>query len=173
MEKTMSKQELKDWINFLYSDLLKDNVYIGGYFFKFDQLKDFEKLKKEIDSKSKAILRRIKERNRQLIKKDKNSSYNALQCAQNEDFEKLNKISVKVTTKNKFNEKLEFPVVQDEFFFIYNELEKAKQDVEHFKEYLLEELNSDSVKEEPDEFMFFINDYLQDIRDKFSGSSVL
>ena len=170
MQDYMSKQEIKDWINFLYSDLLNDNVNIGGYYFNFSQLKDFEKLKEELDKKSRKILNKNSEGS-QLSTSSRNSSYSARQCAQNENFDKLNKLSVKLTTKNRFNEKLQFPVTQNEFFYIYNELEKAKDDVEHFKKYLLEELNNENIKEECSEFMCFINDYLEDIRHKFQGDT--
>lgn len=171
MQNLMSKQEIKDWINFLYFDLLDDNVNIGGYYFNFKQLKEFKKLKEELDKKSQKILNK-NTKDRQLSKKNKNSSCSAIQCAQNEYFDELNKLSVKITTKNGFNEILEFPVSQDEFFYIYNELENAKTDVEHFKNYLLEELDNENIKEETDEFMCFINDYLKDIRRRFRGETI-
>lgn len=45
MRNTLSKQEIHNWIDFLYSDLLQDNIYIGGYFFNLNQLKDFAEKK--------------------------------------------------------------------------------------------------------------------------------
>ena len=171
MQNTMSKQEIKDWINFLYSDLLNDNINIGGYYFNLKQLKEFKKVKEILDKNSRKILNKNSEGS-QLSKKDPNASYSAGQCAQNENFDKLEKLIVKVTTKNRFNEELEIPVKQNEFFYIYNELEKARIDIEHFKNYLLEELNNENIKEETSEFMFFINDYLEDLRNKFRGNLV-
>lgn len=171
MQNTMSKQEIKDWINFLYSDLLNDNINIGGYYFNLKQLKEFKKVKEILDKNSRKILNKNSEGS-QLSKKDSNASYSAGQCAQNENFDKLEKLIVKVTTKNRFNEELEIPVKQNEFFYIYNELEKARIDIEHFKNYLLEELNNENIKEETSEFMFFINDYLEDLRNKFRGNLV-
>lgn len=172
MQETMSKTELKDWINFLYSDLLKDNICIGGYFFNIKQLKDFEKIKKNLDKKYKAILAKNSLRSRQVSKTPKNFSCSASKCAQMANLDNSDKLNVKITTKNKFNEKIEFPIKQEEFFYIYNELEKAKQDIEHFKNFLLEELYNEEIQEEASEFMYFINDYLQDLRNKFSGTSV-
>lgn len=169
MRNTLSKQEIHNWINFLYSDLLQDNICIGGYFFNLNQLKEFAEKKKQLDEKSKQLLNKIHGKDGQFIQNDKNSSYKALQRAQNEDFDKLNNLKIKIKTRNKFNELLEFPVMQDEFYFIYNKLEEAKTDIEHFKKFLLEELNNESINEEAGEFMYFINDYLQDLRDKFSG----
>jgi hypothetical protein len=125
-------------------------------------------LKEDLDKKSQKIMNK-KSKGKEVSTSPINSSYSARQCAQNENFDKLNKLSVKITTKNRFNEKLEFPVVQNEFFYIYNELEKARTDVEHFKKYLLEELNNENIKEESSEFMCFINDYLEDLRYKFRG----
>ena len=169
MRNTLSKQEIHNWIDFLYSDLLQDNIYIGGYFFNLNQLKDFAEKKKQLDDKNQKILSKIKTRGGQSINDNQNSSYKALQRAQNEDFDKLNNLKIKIKTRNKFNELLEFPVMQDEFYFIYNKLEEAKTDIEHFRSFLLEELNNESINEETGEFMYFINDYLQDLRDKFSG----
>ena len=57
---TITKQEIKDWINLLYKDLLNDDVYIGGYFFNFKQLKDFEKTKKKLDKQFEKKLQKKK-----------------------------------------------------------------------------------------------------------------
>ena len=38
---TITREEIKDWINFEYENLLKNNVMIGGFYFTFDQLDDF------------------------------------------------------------------------------------------------------------------------------------
>ena len=34
-KKTISKKEIQEWINFLYKDLLRDDIYIGGYYFNY------------------------------------------------------------------------------------------------------------------------------------------
>ena len=59
MRNTLSKQEIHNWIDFLYSDLLQDNIYIGGYFFNLNQLKDFAEKKKQLDDKNQKILSKI------------------------------------------------------------------------------------------------------------------
>ena len=168
--KHLTKQEIQEWILFLYSDLLKDNIYIGGYYFNLDQLKDFDFKKDILNAKTESILRRIKLKNKQLSKEKEKTSYSALQQSQNEDFKKLNELSVMIKMKNKYNEIIEFPVLQEEFFFIYNELKKAELDINHFKNFLLEELNSEDIKETDSEFMLFINDYLNDLREQFAGT---
>lgn len=169
MVKTLTKQEIQDWINFLYQDLLQDNIYIGGYFFNLKQLPEFEKKKQNLDKQVQAILSKSKGLDVQFIQNDKNSCCGALQLAQNECFDKLNNLHVTIQTKNKYNEKVEFPVMQEEFNYIVEELQAAKQDIEHFKQFLTEELNNEDISEEPAEFMYFINDYLQDIRDSHSS----
>lgn len=171
MTQTITKREIQEWINFLYQDLLKDNIFIGGYYFNLKQLQDFKHKKQELDNKTKKLLNQIHNRDKQLIDDTKKSSYKALQRAQNEDLNKLNQLSVHVQMKNKYNEKIEFPVMQEEFYYIYNYLEETKQDIEHFKQFLTEELQNENINEEPGEFMYFINDYLQDLRQKFSGKS--
>lgn len=171
MTQTITKQEIQEWINFLYQDLLQDNILIGGYYFNLKQLHDFKNKKQQLDTQTKKLLSQIHYREEQLIEDTKKSSYKALQRAQNEDLNKLNQLSVLVQMKNKYNEKIEFPVMQEEFYYIYNCLEESKQDIEHFKQFLTEELQNENIKEEPGEFMYFINDYLQDLRQKFSGKS--
>ncbi len=171
MTQTITKQEIQEWINFLYQDLLQDNIFIGGYYFNLKQLHDFKNKKQQLDIQTKKLLSQIHYREEQLIKDTKKSSYRALQRAQNDDLNKLNQLSVLVQMKNKYNEKIEFPVMQEEFYYIYNYLQESKQDIEHFKQFLTEELQNENIKEEPGEFMYFINDYLQDLRQKFSGKS--
>lgn len=165
----LTKQEVKDWINFLYSDLLRDDVLIGGYYFNFSQLSDFEKLEQDLNEKSSKILARYKAGGIEEYKNYKNSSNSLRKCAQIECFEKLDQLSVKLTTKNKYSEKITFPVMQNEFFYVYNELLEAKQDVDHFQDFLLEEV--DIIKEEDgyEDFMVFINDLVKEMRQKFSG----
>ena len=59
MRNTLSKQEIHNWIDFLYSDLLQDNIYIGGYFFNLNQLKDFAEKKKQLDELDKELLEQM------------------------------------------------------------------------------------------------------------------
>ena len=60
---------------------------------------NFNLLNKKVD-----VLNKIKTRGGQSIKDNQNSSYKALQRAQNEDFDKLNNLKIKIKTRNKFNE---------------------------------------------------------------------
>ena len=45
----ITKEEVQKWIEFLYKDLCKDNVFIGGYYFNFQQQKELEKIKSKLD----------------------------------------------------------------------------------------------------------------------------
>ena len=166
----ITKQEIKDWINLLYKDLLNDDVYIGGYFFNFKQLKDFEKTKKKLDKQFEKKLQKKKSFLIQLLPLSKNSSCGGSNQAHLEHLDDLQNTIVKITTKNKFNEQKTFPCTEEEFYFVFNELEKAKLDVEQFKKFLLNELKS--IKEDQySDFMLFINDLLDDIRLKFTGKN--
>lgn len=161
----ITRQEIQDWINFLYSDLLNDNIYIGGYYFNFKQLEDFKKQEYEVE---KIIKKR--EKDIQLSNFISNASYSDIQRAQNENLKQQDNISVNLTTKNKFNEIITFPCTKQEFDFVHRDLKKAKDDVEHFKNFLTEELQN--VKDtDLDGYMIFINDFLKDIREKFAGKS--
>lgn len=158
---TITKQEIQDWINFLYEDLQNDKVYIGGYYFYFPQLKDFNKIDNKINNSIKQKTKRLMSKITNLLTDTK---------FQNKPLENNEILKINITTKNKFNETRTFPCTQEEFYFIFNELEKAKQDVEHFKTYLLEELEQ-MEEENYSFFMVFINDLLQDTRDKFAGKT--
>lgn len=155
-KKTVSKKEIQEWINFLYKDLLQDDIYIGGYYFNFKQLESFKKQKNQIDKKYK------KKQNilNILLNKPK----------QIKQIKQINESIIKITTKNRFNEIKTFPCTEDEFYFVFEELQKAKEDIEHFKQFLLEELEI-TKSEDLSYFMIFINDLLKDLRNKFSGQT--
>ena len=80
-----TKQEILDWIDFLYKDLLNHRVYVGGFYFKFDQLNGFkkklsvieneirqtnEKFNKNIDYSIKNVCTSIPERPLELTEKN-------------------------------------------------------------------------------------------------------
>lgn len=152
-KKTISKKEIQEWINFLYKDLLRDDIYIGGYYFNFKQLESFKKQKNQIDKKY----------------KKKQNIFNIL-LNKPEQIKQINESIIKITTKNRFNEIKTFPCTEDEFYFVFEELQKAKEDIEHFKQFLLEELEI-TKPEDLSYFMIFINDLLKDLRNKFSGQT--
>ena len=166
----LNRQEIQEWIEFLYNDLLNDDIYIGGYFFRFEQLQDFRKIQKDIDDVIQTNLKQINDKTIQLSKKQKNSQCSAPQQAHFECLDNINNLIVYITTKNKFNEIKTFPCTQEEFYFVYNELEDARQDVEHFKQFLTDELK-DTKEEDLPSFMQFINDLLDDTRLKFTGKT--
>ena len=155
-KKTISKKEIQEWINFLYKDLLQDDIYIGGYYFNFKQLESFKKQKNQIDKKY----------------KKKQNILNILlnKPEQIKQIKQINESIIKITTKNRFNEIKTFPCTEDEFYFVFEELQKAKEDIEHFKQFLLEELEI-TKPEDLSYFMIFINDLLKDLRNKFSGQT--
>lgn len=167
---TLTREYIQEWIEFLYKDLLNDDIYIGGYYFSFKQLPDFARVQKEIDEIISSKLNDKKTKSTQLSKKNKNASYNEPQRAHFEDLDTLPVLIVDITTKNKFNEIKTFPCTQEEFYFVYNELEDAKADVEHFKQFLTDELKETKEEDLPG-FMQFINDLVDDTRLKFTGKT--
>jgi hypothetical protein len=166
----LNRQEIQEWIEFLYNDLLNDDIYIGGYFFRFEQLQEFYNTQKAIDDKIQADLKRSNDKMIQVSKKHKNAQCSELQQAHFECLNDINNLIVYITTKNKFNEIRTFPCTQEEFYFVYNELQDARQDVEHFKQFLTDELK-DTKEEDLPSFMQFINDLLDDTRLKFTGKT--
>lgn len=164
IEKQMTKQELLDWIDFLYKDLLMDNVKVGGYYFNLSQLKELGKTKKEIDRKISLILEELG----QLSKGNKKSASKAAQAAQNKLFNQLDNLHVNLNVKNKFGENILLPCTTDEFELVYKELLERKKDVEYFKTYSKDEVREIKSEDIPC-FMWFLNDMVADIRDKFAG----
>lgn len=163
-EKQMTKQELLDWIDFLYKDLLMDNVLVGGYYFNLSQLKDLTKTKRKIDQQISLILEDLG----QLSTSDKKSASKAAQAAQNKLFNQLDNIHVNLNVKNKFGENICLPCTSDEFDMVYKELLERKKDVEYFKTYSKDEVREIKPEDIPC-FMWFLNDMVKDIRDKFAG----
>lgn len=166
----LDRQEIQEWIEFLYNDLLNDDIYIGGYFFRFGQLQEFRNTQKAIDNKIQADLKRSNDKMIQVSKKHKNAQCSEPQQAYFQCLNDINNLIVYITTKNKFNEIRTFPCTQEEFYFVYNELQDARQDVEHFKQFLTDELK-DTKEEDLPAFMQFINDLLDDTRLKFTGKT--
>ena len=166
----LNRQEIQEWIEFLYNDLLNDDIYIGGYFFRFEQLHEFYNTQKAIDNKIQADLKRSNDKMIQVSKKHKNAQCSEPHQAHFECLNDINNLIVYITTKNKFNEITTFPCTQEEFYFVYNELQDARQDVEHFKQFLTDELK-DTKEEDLPSFMQFINDLLDDTRLKFTGKT--
>ena len=163
-EKQLTKQELLDWIDFLYKDLLMDNVLVGGYYFNLSQLGELNKTKKKIDEKISLILEDLG----QLSKGGKKSSCKASQAAQNKLFNQLDNIHVNLNVKNRFGENISLPCTQDEFNMVYQELLERKKDVEYFKSYTKDEVKEIKPEDIPC-FMWFLNDMVKEIRDKFAG----
>ena len=157
-------EEVQNWIKLLYQDLLKDNVLIGGYYFTFKNLQEFEGIKNQMEEKSKDLIGRITK----LSKIIQNSADNEAQLAQNELYNKLSNLKITLKAKNKFGQYKNLECTLDEFKRVYKELTEAKKDIEYFRDYSLQELQTLQTDEIPC-FMWFLNDLLNDLRAKFSG----
>lgn len=155
----ISYQEVQEWINFLYLDLLDDNINVGGYFFNLNDLDLIAQLKNKVDDISKNQKSEISNVPMSVVERLRNLP----------DFKKRKKYTykpIKVMALNKFNKKVNLLLSPEELFFVYDKLQKAKIERQNFKSFLEEELHNEQVNEDIREFMCFINDFVDDIRKK-------
>ena len=171
MKNELSKQELIDWVDFLYKDLLNHHVKIGGYFFKFDQLDKFLAKKNSMERKISKVNNEISIneylKGKNLLKSltDTLELKNKL-LKQQADF-----VTTKIKAINKFNETIDLPVTYDEMEYVCKQLAYCHDEVEYFKIFLTEEL--EKLKEEDKNcFFMFINDLLKDVKETLEGKIV-
>ena len=161
----LTKSELLDWIDLLYTDLNKDNLFIGGYYFTFEHLVDFVILQQELD----AVNSKIKDEITKLSKKNENSPTKDTQAAINKLNSELNNLRVELQCRNKLGKKVTVPCTQDEFKIVFDTLLEFKKDVEYFKEFCTDEAEKIEQKDIGN-YMWFLNDMVDDIRDRFHGN---
>ena len=161
--KGMTRQEILDWIGFLYKDLLMDNVLIGGYYFNLQQYDVFEQTKTNLDRRRSEILDEI----HKLADTIQKSPTKAAQAAQNKLYKQLDEIIVTVRVTNGYGDILEVPCTADEFDLVFDELQKAKKDVEYFRETSIQDAKELKSQEEISAFMWFLNDYVKEMRENF------
>lgn len=164
MTECLSKSELLDWIDLLYTDLSKDNLYIGGYYFTFDHLVDFFILQQDLE----AYKSSIKDKINTLSKKNKKSPSKDAQAAIVKLSKDLQEIKIELHCKDKFGNKKVVPCTPDEFKVVFDTLLEFKKDIEYFKEYCQEEAEKVETKE-IGSFMWFLNDMVEDMRERFRG----
>lgn len=160
----LTKSELLDWIDLLYMDLSKDNLLIGGYYFTFDHLIDFFILQQELNSVNSKILDKINT----LSKKNEKSPSKDAQAAINKLYAELQGLKVELNCKNKLGKKVTVSCSPEEFKIVFDTLLEFKRDAEYFKQFCTEEANKVEQKE-IGSFMWFLNDMMEDIRDRFHG----
>ena len=162
---TITREEIKDWINFEYENLLKNNVMIGWFYFTFDQLDDFlyilikmeqkiNKLTNEMNIKTQLITNPLLKLPTTRLEQSKKA------IKQEADF-----ITAKIDVINKFNQKTKLSVNYDELNYVYKRLSYIRDEIEHFKRFLLEELET-AQDNELSCFFTFINDICSDIKQK-------
>lgn len=168
MDTNVTKQEILDWINFLYKDLLNHRVYIGGFYFTFDQLDNF-------NSKLRGIERKIRRANNELninshiLQKNVLKSLSEALKLKNECLKKeIDFIPVKIKAINRHNETINLSCTYEELEFVVNQLTYSLDSVEHFHNFLVEEVEN-LTEEDKKCFFVFINDLLKDVKDQLDG----
>lgn len=170
MPKTFSKGELTKWIDFVYSDLLTHQIYIGGFYFTLDQLDDFEKKQSKINSNLVSINSvhdtTYPKDNLNVIQDVSGTSdlIKSVSCS-------TNFASTKIIVYNKLNEKVELPITNDELDYICKRLRDVKNEVEQFKIFLDEEVKNVEPGDEAT-FFIFIQDYLEDVKKVFTEETL-
>ena len=160
----LTKSELLDWIDLLYTDLSKDNLLIGGYYFTFDHLVDFFILQQELN----AVNEKIKDKINTLSKRNEKSPSEGVQAAINKLYDELHGLKLELNCKNKLGEKVKVSCTPNEFKIVFDTLLEFKKDVEYFKKFCTEEAKN-IKQEEIGSYMWFLNDMMEDIRDRFHG----
>lgn len=161
----ISKQEIIDWIQFQYEDLIKSNIIIGGFYFTFNQLNDFllnvifmeqkiSKLTNEMNIKSHLMTNPLLKLPTTRLEQAKK------ELKQEADF-----VTTKIDAVNKHNEKVKLPVNFEEMSYIYRRLSYLKDEVEHYKNFLLNELRNTEEKD-LNCFFSFVNDMSLDIKQR-------
>ena len=163
MNDKITKQEIIDWIDFLYKDLLTHYVYIGGFYFTFDQLDEFF-------LKLTNIERQIRRVNNTI---NINSSFIKIPLLKDHvsTLEKENKllreritfITDKITAVNKQHEKVEVHVTYEDLQYVYDNLAYLKDELDTFSSFLLEELQKVKSGEE-NNFFVFVNDTATELK---------
>lgn len=171
MEK-MTKKELIDWINFQYEDLLTYRIYIGGYYFIFDQINDFLVKKNALEKRLSRVNHEMNILNSLKGKSALKSRTTALELTSSKLKQQADFITTKVSAINKHSEIIELPVTYDEFMYIFSQLTFMKEELDCYKDFLLEEVKH--VKDgDENNFFGFINDLLDDIKKQFSGEVII
>ena len=160
----ITKDEVQKWIEFLYKDLCKDNVFIGGYYFNFQQQKELEKIKSKLDKQIDRILDELNN-----LKDNTKLKKEVCEKLQEKLNNELNDLHVCLKVKNKFGEIVNLPCTSDEFNIVFREFESRKLDVENFKKCSLESL-ADVEQEDISCFMWYLNDAVNELRHKFAGN---
>lgn len=164
MGNCLTKAEVLDWIDLLYTDLSKDNLFIGGYYFTFDHLIDFFIMQQSLEGHKKKIQDQIDK----LSGPDGKSPNKAAQAAINKLLEDMNEVEIELDCKTKNGKKVTISCSEEEFKVVFNTLLEFKKDLEYFKQYCNEEAEK-LTKEEIPTFMWFLNDLVEDMRDRFQG----
>jgi len=164
---TINKKELIEWINFQYLNLVASYTKIGGYYFKFDQLSEILSSKTKLEKELNVLSNQINIKSNLKVQPSLKSLITRLKQAKNDLTRKSDLIITKIKVKNKFYEEVELQLTYDELLYIYNNLSYLREDIEHFKTFLLEELENIEAKDEKG-FYIFINDYCEEIKDKMA-----
>ncbi len=167
--KTPSVKNIVDWIDFLHKDLLGDFVLIGGFYFTFSMLPEFDLLEQDLNQACVGLSERLKDIHRQLSQTITKEVCGALQQEQSKLFYLLNTISTEIPAFNKQKEKVLIPCMKEEFEHVHETLKDFKADIDYFKVFLEDYLKTGDAKT-VDAFLYFVNDLVQELRQKLSGS---
>lgn len=138
----LSNDELKRCIYMLYQTLCNTDILIGGYYFKISQVDEMldyyfsKKLDVNIEEVS------------NYQKGKKHSKMKASSASR-----------LIICTLSKEQKLKLFPVMDDEFLYVIEELQNYKNIVDLFLSFCL---NTLETVENPDEFMVFVNDYYEE-----------
>ena len=157
----VSKHEIIDWIDFLYKDLLTSYVYVGGFYFTFNQIDELFNKMRAIESQIRRVNNTININN-SFIKIPLLKDNVAPLEKENKQLllykqELLTQVTSKISAIDTQYSKVELTVNYEDLRYIYNSLIYLLDELDTFNSFLLEELQKVKQGEE-NEFFVYVND---------------
>lgn len=164
----LSNENIYNWINLLYKKLKNQDLFVYGYYFKYEQISKMEQTNKVILNYHNSLLNELKLFKTQFTNFSNLEACSEAQTRIREIYCKLDNQSVIIEAKNKYNELRKFPCMVEEFQQVLQVLTSYKKEIQFFKKFLeeqVEELNNTNINS----FIIFVKDYYLDLSNKLNN----
>lgn len=165
--KVMSKNEILEWIDFLYGNLKNSFIVIQGYNFTLDQLSEIKSIKTRLESEIINVQDTINTKHEVVTKPSLN--WQTMRLKQENKRVKSKKLKpIKLKVLNKHHQDVELKVEFGQLCYVYRTLEYMKDEIEYFKTFLKQEINNIEEKDR-NSFFLFVNDLFSDVLARIRG----
>lgn len=164
---TLTKQDELKWIDLLYKDLTGERIFFAGYYFYLSQIPKFLDIETQLKWKINHATEIINVNDTIIQENGLNERTTGLQKANDALSKLINNIYTEITCYDEDGKELKIPCMYEEFNCVLKYLQNLKQEVEFFKKFCIDGLDSEERNEDKNAFLWFINDYCDDIRNKF------